>query len=71
MYSAQILPYKLSNFCAVKLSENEIFVVGGASSSDVPRNEVWIFDPQNGYARKQGPSLNNKRYKYLVIPAAQ
>ena len=55
----------------MKLSENEIFVVGGASSSDVPRNEVWIFDPQNGFARKQGPSLNNKRYKYLVIPAAQ
>ena len=65
MYSAQILPYKLSNFCAVKLSENEIFVVGGASSSDVPRNEVWIFDPQKKKdlleSIKQGPSLSNKR----------
>ena len=61
------LPYKLSNFCAAKLSENEIFVVGGTSGSEVPRNEVWIFDPQNGFARKQGPSLNNKRYSHSCI----
>ena len=44
--------------CAVKLSEQEIFVIGGYPG---PRNEVWIYDPQNGFARTQGPSLNTGR----------
>ena len=26
------------------------------------RNEVWIYDPQNGFARKQGPFLKTERY---------
>ena len=26
------------------------------------RNEVWIYDPQNGFARTQGPSLTTARY---------
>jgi len=43
--------------CAVKLSENEIFVIGGY----VDRNEVWIYDPKNGFARTQGPSLTTGR----------
>merc|ERR1712007_232569 len=46
--------------CAVKLSETEIFVIGGYTSGSY-RNEVWIYDPQNGFARNQGPSLNTGR----------
>ena len=49
--------------CAVKLSEQEIFVIGGWDGSS-DRNEVWIYDPQNGFARNQGPSLNNGRYSH-------
>ena len=26
------------------------------------RNEVWIYNPQDGFSRKQGPSLNTPRY---------
>ena len=54
------LPYGLNNMCAVKLSEKEIFVIGGYSGGS--RNEVWIYDPQNGFARYQGPPLNTVRY---------
>ena len=25
-------------------------------------NAVWIYNPQNGFSRKQGPSLMTKRY---------
>jgi len=51
------LPYKLSHMCAVKFSAQEIFVIGGNN-----RNEVWIYDPQNGFSINQGPSLNVGRY---------
>ena len=57
------LPYDLQVMCVVKLSENEIFVIGGKNGNST-RNEVWIYDPQNGYARNQGPSLNTGRYAH-------
>ena len=55
------LPYELRTMCAVKLSENEIFVIGGRDGNYDYRNEVWIYDPQNGFARTQGPSLSTAR----------
>ena len=54
------LPYGMRSMCALKISENEIFVIGGYDGSNY-RNEVWIYDPQNGFARTQGPSLTTKR----------
>ena len=54
------LPYKLKSMCVVKLSENEIFVIGGSNGSSI-KNETWIYDPQNGFARTQGPSLTTAR----------
>ena len=53
------LPYALRIMCAVKLSEKEIFVIGGLGGGY--RNEVWIYNPLNGFARNQGPSLNTPR----------
>ena len=60
------LPYGLYHMCAVKRSENEIFVIGGdiAGDSSNDSNEVWIYDPQNGFARTQGPSLTTARYAH-------
>ena len=55
------LPSGLDNMCAVKVSEEEIFVIGGYSGYEIYRNEVWIYNPQNGFARNQGPSLNTGR----------
>ena len=55
------LPTFLTRICAVKLSETEIFVIGGLGQDDT-RNEVWIYNPQNGFSRKQGPSLSTPRY---------
>ena len=57
------LPYGLYGMCAVKISENEIFVIGGWDGSS-SRNEVWIYDPQNGFARTQGPSLKRARKRH-------
>ena len=56
-----LLPYELGHMCAVKLYENEIFVIGGQDGNEDRRNEVWIYDPQNGFARHQGQSLNTAR----------
>ena len=55
------LPYQLGYMCAVKLSEEEIFVIGGRDSNYQDRNEVWIYNPQNGFVRNQGPSLRTRR----------
>ena len=54
------LPLALSKMCVVKLSDEEIFVIGGWDGN-IERNEVWIYNPQNGFARNQGPSLKNRR----------
>ena len=54
------LPHGLKDMCAVKISENELFVIGGSSFGSY-KNEVWIYDPQNGFARTQGPSLTTAR----------
>ena len=51
------LPYAAFGLCAVKLSEQEIFVIGGYYN----RHSVWIFNPHNGFTRKEGPSLNKGR----------
>ena len=56
------LPYGLHRMCAVKLYETEIFVIGGNDEINTNRNEVWIYNPQNGFARTQGPSLSTARY---------
>lgn len=61
-----ILPNFLTRICAVKLSETEIFVIGGLGHGFIDdtstRNEVWIYNPQNGFSRKKGPSLSTPRY---------
>ena len=57
------LPYGLGGMCAIKISENEIFVIGGWDGTS-SRNEVWIYDLQNGFARTQGPSLTTARYDH-------
>ena len=61
------LPYKLSSMCAIKFSENEIFVIGGDrwdANGLSYRNEVWIYDPQNGFARTKGPSMTSQRNQH-------
>ena len=57
------LPYVLCCMCAIKRSENEIFVIGGLDAT-LTRNVVWIYDPQNGFARTQGPSLTQERHQH-------
>ena len=56
------LPYTLWSACAVKLSEEEIFVIGGVSGIlNGMRKEVLIYNPQNGFTMEQGPPLNVAR----------
>merc|ERR1712150_58089 len=56
------LPYAMSGMCAVKVSEEEIFLIGGWIGGYL--NKVWIFNPQNGFEIKPGPSLNIKRFAH-------
>ena len=55
------LPYVFESICAVKISENEIFVIG-IKRNEGYKTEVWIYDPQNGYNRTKGASLKTKRF---------
>ena len=36
-------------------------MIGGERDGSSSRNEVWIYDPQNRFARTQGPSLTSTR----------
>ena len=56
------LPYGIDSMCAVKRSEKEIFVIGGMGSDSDLGKEVWIYDPQNEFARNRGPSLHTNRF---------
>ena len=58
------LPYGMNGMCAIKISENEIFVIGGRVGDYDYLNDVWIYDPQNGFVRTQGPSLTTERYDH-------
>ena len=56
------LPYRSKLMCAVKWSEQEIFVIGGFDGELLDySNAVWLYNPQNGFARTQVSSLNTKR----------
>ena len=59
------LPYKMNQMCAVKLSEKEIFLIGGLNTEHGESDEVWIYNPQKDFERKQGPSLNQNRYNHV------
>ena len=55
------LPYAVNCMCAVKLSAEEIFLIGGTGKTGISRNEVLIFNPQKGFEIKSGPTLNTAR----------
>ena len=58
------LPYTLTCACTVKLSEEEIFVIGGVTLPIYASKKVWIYYPQKGFIRHPGPSLNKGRMKH-------
>ena len=58
------LPYNMSKMCAVKLSEEEIFVIGGWTDDHGISSKVWIYSPQKNFERKPGPSLNQSRQQH-------
>ena len=52
------LPYGIRNMCAVKVSEDKIFVMGGEIGSKSNANDfVWIFNPQDEFTYTEGPKL--------------
>ena len=58
------LPYTLTCACTVKLSEEEIFVIGGVTLPIYASKKVWIYYPQKGFIRHPGPSLNKGRFTH-------
>ena len=62
--SGPMLPFNMSKMCAVKLSEEEIFVIGGSTDDHGISSKVWIYSPQKNFERKPGPSLNQSRQQH-------
>ena len=58
------LPYNMSKMCVAKLSETEIFVIGGENREQGISTDVWIYNPQNDFEKMQGPSLNDSRKRH-------
>ena len=74
------LPISIYYTCAVKFSEDQIFVIGGESWEDDCEysqscwNKVFIFNPLNGFTHIEGPSLKIGRRSHscgLMSNAAQ
>ena len=55
------LPVAMGGMCAVKYSNEKIFVIGGGDSNDYILDSVWIFNPKNNFNYIKGPSLKIKR----------
>ena len=61
------LPYNIANSCSVKYNSSSIFIIGGTKYDidSVPAlnllSSTWIFDPENDFHMKQGPSLKHER----------
>ena len=52
------LPYAINATCAVKVSEDKIFVIGGETGFNTnPTDFVWIFNPQDEFTYTEGPKL--------------
>ena len=53
----------LDSFCAVKYSEDQVFVIGGRhfDGSSECFNRVFIFNPLNEFSHIEGPPLKTKR----------
>ena len=61
------LPYLLSKPCAVKYSEDKIYVIGGSRYNNAGNivdgfsNKNLIFNPMNGFTHIEGPSMISDR----------
>ena len=57
------IPHPLINSCALRYNSTSIFIIGGhnplaSTQSTKILSSTWIFEPENDFHRKQGPSLN-------------
>ena len=59
------LPYALSSSCAVKIAEDQIYVIGGYATSNSRLNRVLIFNPIDRFSYIEGPSLETKRRDHV------
>ena len=57
------LPYAINATCAVKVSEDKIFVIGGDIGGELS-NFVWIFNPNDEFSYKEGPKLKYARWSH-------
>ena len=66
-YPGPNLPYLLSKPCAVKYSEDKIYVIGGSRYNNAGNivdgfsNKNLIFNPMNGFTHIEGPSMISDR----------
>ena len=54
------MPKALHGFCAVKVDQSHIYLIGGHDSNENPlTDEVYIVNPLDNFSFIQGPSLLN------------
>ena len=54
------LPYEVSHLCAVKYSEDKVYVIGGYDGLS-SLNKVLIFNPMNNFTHIEGPPMITER----------
>ena len=59
------LPFKgYKNFCTVKYSEQQVYIIGGCDAYRELDNKVYIFNPMDGFTHSKGPALKNERCRH-------
>merc|ERR1712218_504877 len=58
--SGPSLPHRVSDHCAVKFNESQIYVIGGIANGQYT-NDVYVFNPLDNFSYKYHSAMNYQR----------
>ena len=60
------MPFTIHSHSMIQYDEETIYIIGGVQNNSLS-NKTWIVDPKNGFQVREGPSLNEERYKHCCV----
>ena len=57
------MPFTIGAHSMVQYDEKTIYIIGGVQN-ELTSNKTWIVDPTKEFQIREGPSLNEKRYRH-------